>query len=110
MKKYIAELDKKNQVKRVLVLEAEDAEAFGAELFGGIWKETSPTGEFRKNFASVGFIYDEYRDAFIKPKPYNSWILNEDTCVYEAPTPYPNDEKNYFWDEKNLEWVTDLSD
>lgn len=59
---------------------------------------------FRKNFASIGYTYDPVRDAFIAPKPYNSWILDEQTCQWEAPTPYPNDGKIYWWDEETLSW------
>ena len=59
---------------------------------------------FRKNFAGIGYKYDEERDAFIEPKPYNSWILNEDACVYESPTPHPTDGKAYEWNEDLVEW------
>jgi hypothetical protein len=60
----------------------------------------------RKNYAGIGYTFDEVRDAFIPPKPYESWVLNEDTCLYEPPTPYPNDGDMYQWDEINGEWVT----
>jgi len=59
----------------------------------------------RKNYAGVGFTYDATRDAFIPPKPYNSWILNEDTCLYESPVPYPTDGNDYTWDEQTTDWV-----
>ena len=59
---------------------------------------------FRKNYAGVGYKYDESRDAFIAPKPYNSWTLNETSCLWEAPTPYPDDGNLYIWDEENLTW------
>jgi len=59
---------------------------------------------FRKNFASVGFRYDETRDAFIPPKPFNSWTLNETTCLWEAPIPKPNDGQIYDWNETNQSW------
>jgi hypothetical protein len=58
----------------------------------------------RKNFAGVGFSYDIRRDAFIAPKPYVSWVLNEETCTWEAPIPYPMDGKYYIWDEILSEW------
>lgn len=62
----------------------------------------------RANFASVGFTYDEDNDVFIEPKPYESWILNEESFIYEPPIPLPEDyqdqERNYFWDEENLKW------
>ena len=70
-----------------------------------VWKQTSYNNNFRKNFAGIGFKYDQTRDAFIPPKPYNSWILNEDTCLWEAPIPYPEDNKNYNWNETNQTWV-----
>lgn len=59
----------------------------------------------RKNFAGIGFAYDSVRDAFIPPKPYASWVLNEDTCLWDAPVPHPTDGKKYQWDEINQQWV-----
>ena len=59
----------------------------------------------RKNFAGVGYTYDTVRDAFISPKPYQSWVLDEQTCLWEAPISYPNDGKSYIWDEPTLSWV-----
>ena len=59
---------------------------------------------FRKNYAGIGFYYDEIRDAFIPPKPYPSWILNEDSCLWESPIPYPNDGNNYIWNEETGNW------
>jgi hypothetical protein len=58
----------------------------------------------RKNYAGIGFSYDRQKDAFIPPKPFESWNLNEDTCLWEAPTPYPQDDKNYIWDETTVSW------
>lgn len=63
------------------------------------------TNGFRKNYAGQGYTYDEARDAFIRPKPYPSWLLNEDTCQWEAPIPYPNDGVMYEWDEEAGDWV-----
>jgi len=60
---------------------------------------------FRKNYAGVGYKYDEQRDAFIPPKPFDSWTLNEDTCLWDSPVPYPTDGKHYFWFEPNQEWI-----
>lgn len=60
---------------------------------------------FRKNYAGIGYTYDEQMDAFIPPKPYSSWLLNEETCLWDAPIPYPNNEKDYFWDESTVSWV-----
>jgi hypothetical protein len=59
---------------------------------------------FRKNYAGIGAIYDENRNAFIPKKPYNSWILNEDTCLWESPIPYPQDNNLYSWNEENQSW------
>jgi hypothetical protein len=79
-----------------------------------IWKQSSyntkggvhSSGKkpFRKNHAGIGFTYDEERDAFIPPKPFKSWILNEDTCLWEAPVAKPQDENMYNWNEQNLSW------
>jgi hypothetical protein len=60
---------------------------------------------FRKNYAGLGYSYDPVRDAFYAPKPYESWILNEDTCIWEAPVAYPEDENLYLWDEESLKWI-----
>jgi hypothetical protein len=60
---------------------------------------------FRKNHAGIGYTYDEGRDAFISPKPYNSWILNEQSCNWEAPMPYPNDGQRYNWNEETQSWT-----
>ena len=60
---------------------------------------------FRKNYAGIGYTYDETRDAFIPPKPFDSWILNEETCLWEAPIPYPNDGLTYTWDEESGDWL-----
>ena len=68
-----------------------------------IWKQSFTDGT-RKNDAGIGYTYDEDRDAFIPPKPFNSWILNETTCLWEAPVAYPDDGKNYKWNEKTLSW------
>jgi hypothetical protein len=76
-----------------------------------VWKQTSYNGNIRKNFAGKGFKYDQTRDAFIPPKPFNSWTLNEDTCIWEAPVAMPTltqeqiDNNNYYrWNEENLTW------
>jgi hypothetical protein len=60
---------------------------------------------FRKNYAGIGFAYDAARDAFIPPQPYASWVLNDDTCLWEAPVPYPEDGERYAWDEDQQQWV-----
>ena len=70
---------------------------------GGV--HTSGGTPFRKNYAGIGYTYDEARDAFIPPTPYPSWLLNESTCLWEAPVPMPNDGERYQWDEAAGEWV-----
>jgi hypothetical protein len=72
-----------------------------------IWKQTSYNNNIRKNYAGIGYTYDEDRDAFIPPKPYPSWTLNEDTCLWNPPTPKPNEAetgKDYVWNESTLTW------
>ena len=66
---------------------------------------TSYNGRIRKNYAGIGYSYDESRDAFIPPQPYPSWVLDEETCQWQAPTPMPTDGKSYEWDETTLAWV-----
>jgi hypothetical protein len=69
-----------------------------------IWKQTSYNGNIRKNYAGIGMTYDEDRDAFIPKKPYQSWILNEDTCLWDAPVVKPDDGQNYNWNETIQNW------
>ena len=81
--------------------------AFLTEWSGGYtnWKQTSYNKSFRKNYAGIGFTYDQNLDAFIPEKPYPSWLLNINTCQWQAPVPYPNDQKPYIWDEATQSWV-----
>ena len=81
--------------------------AFLTEWSGGYtnWKQTSYNKSFRKNYAGIGFTYDQNLDAFIPEKPYPSWLLNTNTCQWQAPVPYPNDQKPYIWDEATQSWV-----
>jgi hypothetical protein len=74
-----------------------------------VWVQTSYNGNIRKNFASVGYTYDQTKDAFIAPKPYASWILNEDTCLWEAPSVIPDDGERYTWNESTTTWDIDES-
>ena len=106
-------------VEQVIVAEPEFFDTF-VDSSPGQWIQTSyntrggvhygqdgqPDGgvALRKNYAGIGFLYDAQRDAFIPPKPYASWILNEDTCQWEAPAPYPNDGRVYTWNETNQTW------
>ena len=69
-----------------------------------IWKQTSYNANFRKNFAGIGMTYDEDKDVFIPKKPFSSWVLNENTCQWEAPVVYPNDGQRYNWNEENQTW------
>jgi len=69
-----------------------------------VWKQTSYNATIRKNFAGIDFKYDQARDAFIPPKPYNSWTLNETTCRWEAPVIKPDDGQPYIWNEENQQW------
>ena len=72
-----------------------------------VWKQTSYNNNIRKNYAGIGDRYDPSRDAFISPKPYNSWILNEESCQWEAPVEKPNDDKEYLWNETTKQWDLD---
>ena len=69
-----------------------------------VWKQTSYNGNIRKNYAGVGFTYDETLDAFIPPKEFKSWILNETTCLWEAPVEKPTDDQLYKWNEEDQTW------
>ncbi len=79
--------------------------AFCEKLFGGTWKQTSYNGNKRKNYAGIGYTYNADIDAFVPPKPYASWILNNDTAQWEAPVPMPDDGDKYSWDEETTSWV-----
>ena len=78
--------------------------AFCSNLLGGTWKQTSYNARIRKNYAGIGYTYDEGRDAFIAPKPYASWALDEEVCQWKAPVDYPTDDKKYEWSEDDLTW------
>ena len=109
---HFAKLGTGNIVEKVEVVSNDIAttEQAGADFLNNlyktrdVWKQTSYNGNIRKNFAGVGFQYDQTRDAFIAPKPYPSWILNEDTCRWEAPVAYPDDDNRYTWNETNQTW------
>ena len=105
---HAAELDANNIVLRVIVV-SNDLEPQVAEwceqTYGGYWKQTSYNGNFRKNFAGIGYSYNADLDAFIPPKPYPSWVLDEATCQWQAPVPMPQDGELYEWDEAAGEWV-----
>ena len=106
-----------NVVTQVIVVDNKDcADASGVEkeyigaafcerLLGGTWKQTSYNGTFRKNYAGLGYTYNADIDAFVPPKPYASWLLNEITAQWDAPVAMPNDGNRYTWDEATLAWV-----
>ena len=114
---HFAQLNDENLVTQVIVVANQDTadqdgvenEAIGIEfctnLLGGTWKQTSYNANIRKNYAGVGYKYDATLDAFIPPQPFASWTLNNETAQWEAPTPYPTDDKRYTWDEATTAWV-----
>tara|TARA_Y100001938_G_scaffold141593_1_gene211615 strand:- start:48 stop:392 length:345 start_codon:yes stop_codon:yes gene_type:complete len=109
---HFAKLGTGNIVERVEVVSNDIAttEQAGVDFLNNlyntrdVWKQTSYNHNIRKNFASVGFTYDQTRDAFIRPKPYESWVLNEETCKWEAPVVKPDDGQNYRWNEEDKQW------
>ena len=114
---HFAQLDESNTVVQVVVVNnselldenGQEIEAKGAafcqSLFGGRWVQTSYNGKFRKNYAGIGYVYDSGKDAFIPPKPFNSWLLDEQTCLWSAPVPMPDDGKRYEWNEETTSWT-----
>ena len=120
---HFAQLDENNVVTQVIVVGNSDcADANGVEkesigvafcerLIGGTWKQTSYNGNIRKNYAGIGYTYNADLDAFVPPKPFNSWILNTDLAQWEAPVAMPEDAgtgeppKMYSWDEATTSWV-----
>jgi hypothetical protein len=108
---HYAFLDENNLVTEVIVgidetetIEGLDPETWYGNFRGQVCKRTSYNGNIRKNYAGVGMTYDPVRDAFICPTPFSSWVLNDSTCLWEAPVPYPNG-KDCYWDEPTLSWV-----
>jgi hypothetical protein len=114
---HFAQLDSNNVVTQVVVISNKDTAdvngvekeyigaAFCEKLFGGTWKQTSYNGSVRKNYAGIGYTYNPSIDAFVPPKPYPSWVLNEDTAQWGAPIPKPEDGKTYVWIEDTTSWV-----
>jgi hypothetical protein len=109
---HFAKLGVGNIIEQVVVVSNDVAttEQAGVDflnnLYGSrdVWKQTSYNGTIRKNYAGIGYQYDQTRDAFIPPKPFNSWILNEDTCLWEAPVALPDTENRYNWNEETQQW------
>jgi len=113
---HYAYLDENNVVVTVTVgkdeielIDGLDTETYYALNTPYKVKRTSYNGKIRKNYAGIGYFYDEQRDAFIPPKPYNSWILDESTCLWVAPIPAPDNEQAYKWNETNLSWEVYVS-
>jgi hypothetical protein len=114
---HFAKLDENNLVTQVIVVDNKDtADAAGVEkeyigvafcekLLGGTWKQTSYNGRFRKNYAGIGYTYNASIDAFVPPKPFASWLLNNETGQWDPPVPMPDDGKMYTWNEETTSWV-----
>ena len=118
---HFAQIDENNIVTRVMVVEQEFIDAghlgdpskwiqtsyntYGGKHYDPKTQEEVAGTPLRKNFAGIGYTYDPDRDAFISPKPFPSWILNETTCNWEAPVSYPTGDKLYDWDEENQQWI-----
>jgi hypothetical protein len=115
---HFSQLDTNNIVTNVIVInnnelldqDGNEIEQKGIDfcktLFGQDtkWVQTSYNGNFRKNYAGIGYAYDKTLDAFIPPKPYNSWLLDETIAQWKAPVDYPTDDKRYTWNEETLAW------
>lgn len=111
---HYAYLDENNIVIAVIVGRDEGEDGVDWEAYYGA-KRTSYNSRggvhvsggvaFRKNYAGIGYYYDSQRDAFIPPQPFASWILNEDTCLWESPIAYPQDGEKYAWDESTISWI-----
>jgi hypothetical protein len=113
---YFALVDDTNTVIRTFVMDHDKAQSglwgdparlieYTNYTSGGVYYGQDNIIPIRKNSAAVGYTYDQTRDAFIAPQPYPSWILNNDTCCWEAPVPYPTDGNGYVWDETTQTWV-----
>ena len=113
---HFAQLDENNVVTQVIVVDNKDTSdangvekehigaAFCEKLFGGTWKKTSYNGNIRKNYAGIGHTYNADIDAFVPPKPYASWVLNEEMACWQAPVAKPQ-EGNWEWNEQTTSWV-----
>jgi hypothetical protein len=115
---HFAKINENNVVEEIIVIDNKDCQNLDfpeSEVIGqmfitsigldGTWKQTSYNSNFRKKYAGIGDTFDETRDAFITPKPFTSWVLNEETSIWEAPTPKPEDNKTYRWNEETLSWI-----
>ena len=121
---HYAQLDENNMIVFVIAAKSDHKEDEFTESTGDVWKQTSyntsggvhytdgePSADqskaLRYNYAGINFTYDPDRDAFIPPKPFESWILDEDTCLWQPPLPYPEDGGSYRWDEDLFSWELD---
>ena len=121
---HYAQLDENNMIVFVIAAKSDHKEDEFTESTGNVWKQTSyntyggvhytdgePSADqskaLRFNYAGIGFTYDKNRDAFIPPKPFESWILDEGICLWQPPLPYPEDGGNYRWDEDLFSWELD---
>jgi len=120
---HFARLDSDNKVIEIHVLnnaeitdeDGVEQEQLGIDFLSNLhgveeWKQTSYNGKFRKNYASKGYTYDSARDAFYPPQPFPSWILDEDTCIWEPPTASPADGKLYAWIEDTQVWEEQIKE
>jgi hypothetical protein len=110
---HFAQLDENDIVVQVIVVpnnQQHRGQEFCADDLGlgGTWVQTSYNGNIRKNYAGAGMKFDRTRDAFIAPQPYPSWVLNEDTCVWEAPIARPESTEFYYWNEELQNWTTEI--
>jgi hypothetical protein len=113
---HFAKLDDNNVVlavhvvnNDVITIDGVESEQAGIDFLTNLyghsnWKQTSYSGSMRKNYAGIGYIYDATRNAFMSKQPYESWILDEETCKWNSPVPKPTDGKYYIWDEETLSW------
>jgi len=119
---HFAQLDKNKVVLQVIVVNNNDCQLNGVEdemtgvafcksLFGveTNWVQTSYNASMRKNYAGIGYTFDSVRQAFIPPQPFASWILDEETCRWEAPVAYPTDGNSYTWDEATTSWLQQIN-
>jgi hypothetical protein len=108
---HYAFLDENNIVTEVItgidedeLIEGLDTETWYGNFRGQVCKRTSYNNNYRKNYAGIGYTYDESLDAFIAPKPFESWLLDEEACAWEPPVAYPDDGEEYTWDEEAVAW------
>ena len=120
---HFAKIDENNIVQEIIVISNDDcqnldfpeSESIGQDFIlsiglTGNWKQTSYNANFRKKYAGTGDTYDETRDAFISPKPFTSWVINETTCMWDAPVEKPEDGKIYRWNENDQSWYEDVTE